>query len=96
MSVPNDVLHAGFGKQSWLQQLKPTDWIWAAVLIAAAVVGYTRYGSAMNAFQVGILIGVTGGAIALSTYWKATRWLIAVVAAVSLLAIDLYGTDLAR
>jgi len=96
MSVPHDVLHAGFEKRNWLHQLKPTDWIWAAVLILAAAAGYARYGESMNQFQIGILIGVTAGAIALSTYWKATRWLIAVVGAVSLIAIDLYGNNLAR
>lgn len=96
MSVPDEALQAGFEKRGFLRQLKLSDWLWAAFLVIAVGAIYARYGGEMNIVQEGILAGVTVGTIALSTYWKALRWLIAVVAATSLFAIDLYGTDLSR
>ncbi len=77
------------------------DWLFAALVAAGAFYVLQRYGSAMDGYDKGVLIGAVPCAIWLGWFWRPLRVLALVVAACSLLAIQLYqggsgGGDLAR
>jgi cytochrome c-type biogenesis protein CcsB len=78
------------------------DWLFAALLVAGAVVAFMRYGNAMDGYEKGILIGTVPAMVWLGWFWRPLRALVVVVAALALLAIWLYqvpgdgGADLGR
>ena len=76
------------------------DWLFAALVAAGAIYVLQRYGSAMDGYDKGVLIGAVPCAIWLCWFWRPLRVLALVVAACSLLAIQLYqggaGGDLSR
>ena len=95
MSVSHEYMQDAMEKPSFIKRLTIFDWVWAALAVLGA--GYTlrHYGAAMNHFQLAILVGSTLGMIALGWNWKSMRGYSLVVAALSLLAISIYGNDLA-
>ncbi len=96
MSTPNEVLQHQFERHSFFRGRGLYDWLWAALVAAAAGFTYARYGAQMNQFEMGILGGVAAGLIWLGWRWPATRWLLLSVAALSLTAVNIYGHDLSR
>ncbi|TDY03667.1 c-type cytochrome biogenesis protein CcsB [Thiohalophilus thiocyanatoxydans] len=96
MAVTKEQLNENFGKQSFFKQLSPFDWIWAAVLLFGAGFAWNKYSALMDHYEVGILFGTALALIALGWYWKATRYLMIAIAAVSLFAVSLYGNDLGQ
>ncbi len=66
------------------------DWLFAALVAAGAFYVLQRYGSAMDGYDKGVLIGAVPCAIWLGWFWRPLRVLALVVAACSLLAIQLY------
>jgi cytochrome c-type biogenesis protein CcsB len=72
------------------------DWAFAALLIAGVAFVFSRYASAMDGYEKGILIGITPCAIALGWFWRPLRVLMMVVTAFSLLAIYAYQGSLAN
>ncbi|MEW6353226.1 MAG: c-type cytochrome biogenesis protein CcsB [Pseudomonadota bacterium] len=95
MSVSQDVMLDGFAKRPFLKTLSPFDWVWAALLIGGAAFVLYRYGALLDGYEIAILLGVTPLFIALGWHWKPARALLLSVAALSLLAVTLYGADLA-
>ena len=78
------------------------DWLFAALIVLGAGYAWQRYGSAMNDYELGILLGSVPALIALGWFWAPLRTLSLGVGAATLLAIALYmqhtdafGADLA-
>ena len=77
------------------------DWLFAALLVGGAAWAFLRYDTAMDVYEKGILIGAVPSLIWLGWFWRPLGKLMAVVTALSLLAIWLYqgaggAPDLAR
>jgi cytochrome c-type biogenesis protein CcsB len=77
------------------------DWLFAVLLIGGAAWAFMRYDTAMDVYEKGILLGAVPSLIWLGWFWRPLSRLMAVVTALSLLAIWLYqgaggAPDLAR
>ncbi len=86
--------------EGWLARRTAFDWLFAALVAGGALFALQRYGSGMDGYEKGILLGAIPCTIWLGWFWRPLRVLALVVAVCSLLAIGLYqsgGTgDLAR
>ena len=86
--------------EGWLARRTAFDWLFAALVAGGALFALQRYGSGMDGYEKGILLGAIPCTIWLGWFWRPLRVLALVVAGCSLLAIGLYqsgGTgDLAR
>jgi cytochrome c-type biogenesis protein CcsB len=82
----------------FFKRLGLVDWVYAAVLLAAALFALARYGAFMDAYEKVILVLAAPTFAALGWHWKPVRWLLPVVALLSLWAISLYagGLDMAN
>ena len=78
----------------YFQRLGLVDWIYAAVLLAAALFALVRFGAYMDAYEKTILVLAAPTFAALGWHWKPVRWLMPVVALLSLWAIALYAGEL--
>ncbi len=96
MSVPQQTLDALIEQPSLFKRLGLSDWLWAGIVLAAALFVLIRYGSNMDAYELGILTLSTPGLIGLGWYWKAFRPYSVAVGLLSLLAIWLYGGSYAN
>ena len=96
MSVPSEIMQQSFDRPTLFRQLGVYDWVWALLTLGGAVYAYTTYAGFMDVFEKGILAGSTLGLILLGWVWKPVRGYSIAVALLSLFAISLYGTDLAR
>ncbi|MFP5466759.1 MAG: cytochrome c biogenesis protein CcsA, partial [Gammaproteobacteria bacterium] len=77
------------------------DWLFALLVVAGAGWAFAHYREAMDVYEEWILAGTAPALIWLGWFWRPMRTLMAVVAALSLLAIWLYqgpdgNADLAR
>uniref|UniRef100_Q31JM7 ABC-type transport system involved in cytochrome c biogenesis, permease component n=1 Tax=Hydrogenovibrio crunogenus (strain DSM 25203 / XCL-2) TaxID=317025 RepID=Q31JM7_HYDCU len=68
-----------------------SDIIWAVLVIAGAAYAWLSFGSLMDAYEVGILVGTSVGLIALGKIWPSIKTLSYAVAALSLLALWTYS-----
>jgi cytochrome c-type biogenesis protein CcsB len=98
--LKNNRQGAGLGP-GYLARRTVWDWLFAALVIGGAAWAFTRYDAAMDIYEKWILVGTAPVLIWLGWFWRPMSKLMAVVAAISLLAIWLYqgaaGTaDLAR
>lgn len=80
-----------------------TDWLFAAVMLAVGGWAYHSFGHSMDVYEVGILLAVIPGLIALGWTWSPLRWLMIgsgaatwVAMALYMRATDDYGADLAK
>ena len=96
MSIPQQTIDVLIEQPSLFKQLKPSDWLWAGFVIAAALFVFAKYGSNMDAYEIGILTLTAPGLIALGWYWKAFQPYSIAVALCSLLGIWLYGDSYAN
>ena len=69
------------------------DWLFAALVVAGGLFALQRYGSFMDGYEKGILLGTVPTLVWLGWFWRPLRTLMLVVAALSLLAIGLYQQD---
>ena len=76
-----------FSRRNWL------DWAFAAIVAAGGLFALQRYGSFMDGYEKGILLGTIPSAIWLGWFWRPLRTLMLVVSAVALMAIGLYQVD---
>ena len=79
---------------AWYRRTHLTDWLFAALLLGGALY-WLLVNAKMDVYDQGVLIGTALGAVALGWAWRALQGLAGVVAAVSLLAVGLYGGDIA-
>ncbi|TCW32856.1 c-type cytochrome biogenesis protein CcsB [Gulbenkiania mobilis] len=83
-------------KPPFYRQLRLTDWLYALLVLSAAVFTFYRYGSYLDGYEAGILAGSAIGLIGLGWFWKAWRWYFPLSGLVALAAIGLYQGDLGR
>ncbi|PSB91552.1 c-type cytochrome biogenesis protein CcsB [Candidatus Pandoraea novymonadis] len=81
---------------SCLQRHTLGDWMFAVALIVGGGFSLNYYKHFMNGYEQIILIFKVYGCILLGWHWPASRFLVAAVAALSLLSIGLYQADLGR
>lgn len=79
-----------FKRLSW------QDWLYAMLLVAGAIFAYGQYGSYMDVYEKGFLVGAAVVFSWLGWYWKPVRLLIIGVAAISVFSISLYNGSQAR
>ncbi|MES2901877.1 MAG: c-type cytochrome biogenesis protein CcsB [Pseudomonadota bacterium] len=78
----------------FFKRLGLLDWIFAAVLCAAAWFALSRYGMYMDSYEKAILVLTAPTFAWLGWHWKPVRWLMPVVALLSFFAIYLYAGNL--
>ncbi len=77
---------AGFFKR-----LTAIDWLYGAGLLGAALFALNRYGHFMDGYEQAILVLTAPTFAWLGWHWKPMRWLMPLVALLSLWAISMYG-----
>ena len=78
----------------YFRRLGALDWLFAAVLLGGVVFALNRYGNFMDYYEKAILVLTAPTFIALAWHWKPVRWLMPVIALLSLWAIFLYAGNL--
>ena len=86
-----DSLHPNFWKRRSV-----IDWLFAGVVVFAAIYIFIRYGVILDVYEQGILIGLVPAAIWMGWFWTPLRWLMLAVAAFSLFGIFSYNGNLAN
>ncbi len=94
MSVTQQDLLGGLEQPSFWKKLTAIDWLWALLVMAGTGYAWHHYQGLMDDYEVGILFGSGLALVVLGWAWKAVRVLAIVVAALSLLAVSLYGSSL--
>lgn len=79
----------------YFRRLTPIDWIYGAGLLAAALFALNRYAHFMDGYERAILLLSAPTFAALGWHWKPLRWLIPLVALLSLWGVSLYDGSLA-
>ena len=79
----------------YFKRLTVVDWVYGALLLAAALFALNRYGAYMDVYEKAILVLAAPTFTALGWHWKPVRWLIPLVALLALWAVALYAGDLA-
>ena len=75
----------------FFRSLNAIDWLYGAGLLAAALFALNRYAHHMDIYEQVILVLTAPTFALLGWYWKPMRWLLPLVAVLSLWAISLYG-----
>ena len=75
----------------FFKRLTALDWLYGAALLAAVLFALDRYGMHMNYYEKLILFLAAPTFAWLGWHWKSVRWLMAVLAVLSLSAIAMYG-----
>src|SRR5690242_4857893 len=75
----------------FFQRLSAIDWLYGAALLAAALFALNRYAHHMDIYEQAILVLSAPVFALLGWHWKPMRWLLPLVALLSLWAISLYG-----
>lgn len=78
----------------FFKSLTLLDWLYAVFLTGGMLFALTQFGQFMDVYEKGILVLTAPTFIWLGWYWKPMRWLVAVLAALSLSAIALYAGSL--
>jgi cytochrome c-type biogenesis protein CcsB len=75
----------------FFRRLNAIDWLFGAGLLAAALFALSRYAHHMDIYEQAILLLSAPTFALLGWHWKPVRWLMPLVALLSLWAISLYG-----
>jgi cytochrome c-type biogenesis protein CcsB len=78
----------------YFKRLNAVDWIFALSLLAGSLFGLSRYGHFMDIYEQAILLLAAPAFAALGWHWKPVRWLMPLVALLSLWAISMYAGQL--
>ena len=78
----------------YFKRLTAFDWLFAAALVGASLFALQRYGDFMDIYEKAILLLAAPAFAALGWHWKPVRWLIPLVAALSLFGVSLYDGSL--
>ncbi|AFQ48720.1 c-type cytochrome biogenesis protein CcsB [Burkholderia cepacia] len=84
------------GDRPFLARLSIIDWLFALALVAGAGYALGHYHAHMDDYDKAVLIGTVPALAALGWRWKPARVLMATIAVLSLLSIQIYQGDLAR
>ncbi|AOJ08583.1 c-type cytochrome biogenesis protein CcsB [Burkholderia mayonis] len=85
-----------FDDRPFLRRLSLVDWLFALALVAGAGFALAQYHAHMDYYDKAVLIGTVPALIVLGWRWKPARLLMAAIAALSLLSLQIYQGDLAR
>jgi cytochrome c-type biogenesis protein CcsB len=77
--------------EGFFKRLSIIDWLYGAALLIGALFALNRFGEHMDYYEEIILVLSAPTFAWLGWYWKPMRWLIVVLAALSLAAVGLYG-----
>jgi cytochrome c-type biogenesis protein CcsB len=75
----------------YFRSLNAIDWLYGAALLAGALFALNRYAHHMDIYEQVILVLSAPTFALLGWFWKPMRWLLPLVAVLSLWAISLYG-----
>ncbi|WP_431819981.1 c-type cytochrome biogenesis protein CcsB [Burkholderia sp. F1] len=89
-------LFAPDGARPFLLRLGAVDWLFAIAVLAGAGFALSRYAAFMNGYDKAVLIGTVPALVTLGWRWKPARLLMASIAVLALLSIQIYQGDLAR
>jgi len=89
-------LAQSFVDQPLYKRLKVADWLYAVLILVAALQAWRLYNPFMDGYEQAILAGSAVGLVALGWFWKAWRWFFPLSASIALLGISLYHGQLAR
>lgn len=78
----------------FFKRLSVLDWLYALALVAASLFALNRYGAHMDYYEKGVLLLAAPTFAWLGWNWKSIRWLMVVLAVLSLSAIWMYGGSL--
>ncbi|AOJ91732.1 c-type cytochrome biogenesis protein CcsB [Burkholderia multivorans] len=87
---------ASFDERLFLARLSPLDWLFALALVVGAGYALVHYNAHMDYYDKAVLIGTVPALVALGWRWKPARLMMASIAVLSLLSIQIYQGDLAR
>ncbi len=90
---PNTIPYA---RDSFLRRLSPLDLLFALMLVAGAGFSLSRYGSYMAYWDKAVMVCAVPAFAVLGWFWKPVRLLMTGIAALALLAIQLYHQNLAN
>jgi cytochrome c-type biogenesis protein CcsB len=79
----------------YFRRLSAIDWVYALALLGGSVFALSRFAHYMDYYEQAILLLAAPVFAALGWHWKPVRWLIPLLALLSLSAIALYGGVLA-
>ena len=75
----------------YFKRLTVVDWLYALALLAGALFALNRFGEYMDVYEEAMLLLSVPAFAWLGWQWKPVRWLMALLAALALSAIVLYG-----
>ncbi|HJW57447.1 MAG TPA: c-type cytochrome biogenesis protein CcsB [Burkholderiaceae bacterium] len=78
----------------FFKRLTPVDWLYGLALVVASLFALNRFGGYMDYYEKAILVLSAPTFAWLGWHWKPVRWLIAVLALLTLFAIELYAGSL--
>lgn len=78
----------------FFKRLTPVDWLYGLALVAASLFALNRFGGYMDYYEKAILVLAAPTFAWLGWHWKPVRWLIAVLALLTLFTIELYAGSL--
>ena len=78
----------------YFRRLGAFDWLFGAVLLGGALFALNRYGATMDVYEKAILLLAAPTFAALGWHWKPVRWLMPLIALLSLSAMALYAGNL--
>ena len=78
----------------YFKRLNAFDWLYAVALIGASLFALQRYGDFMDIYEKAILLLAAPAFAALGWHWKPMRWLLPLVAALSLFGVAQYNGSL--
>ncbi|WP_420474892.1 c-type cytochrome biogenesis protein CcsB [Noviherbaspirillum sp. ST9] len=81
-------------RPGYFKRLTMIDWLYGAALLAGALFALNRFGAYMDVYEKGILLLSVPTFAWLGWQWKQVRWLMAVLAVLSLASMSLYGGSL--
>ncbi|HEY1044290.1 MAG TPA: c-type cytochrome biogenesis protein CcsB [Telluria sp.] len=78
----------------YFKRLNTFDWLYAVALVGASLFALQRYASFMDIYEKAILLLAAPVFVALGWHWKPMRWMLPLVAALSLFGASLYDGNL--
>ncbi|WP_423391361.1 c-type cytochrome biogenesis protein CcsB [Burkholderia sp. LMG 21824] len=85
-----------FDDRPFLARLSLLDWLFALALVVGAGYALVHYNAHMDYYDKAVMIGTVPALITLGWRWKPARLMMASIAVLALLSIQIYQGDLAR